>query len=268
MSVQIARPAVSMITAFSVEIPRQRDRITTSRRPKKDTRMWNSPLPRGCGHCGESGRSHPNSARPSGARQAALKRDPHPLGFDLRFVGGYGLGADVLHEHADVLEERSYPWRRGLVSQVGGYGTRERLSRDDVKLCAMHRTGQDGSIERAHFERRVHVPTPPINRMEAPTTIANDEFAAVQLNRLHSSRRNVGGLDCLDEVITQCPSPSPTSAANCLGLLCPGARTAHTSSASWRRNARAGTEYTDKRSACRESGRAGSAGRDRRARHA
>src|ERR1700730_11504715 len=215
-----------------------------------------------------SSRSRPNSAGPSAARQAALKRDPHPPGFDLRLVGGYGLGADVLHEHADVLEERSYPWRRGLASQVGGYGTRERLSRYDVKLCAMHGTGQDGSIERSHFERRVHVPTPPINRMEAPTTIANDEFAAIQLDRLHSSRRNLGGLDRLDEVVTQRPSPSPTSAANCPDLLRPGARTAHTSSASWRRSVRGGTEYTDKRSACRESGRAGSAGRDRRERHA
>src|ERR1700731_999327 len=166
----------------------------------------------------------------SGARQAALKCDPHPLGFDLRFVGGYGLGADVLHEHADVLEERSHPWRRGLVSQVGRHGTRERLSRDDVKLCAMHGTGQDGSIERSHFERCVHVPTPPINRMKAPTTIANDEFAAIQLNRLHPSRRNLGGLDRLDEVVTQCPSPSPTSAANCPGLCRPGARTGNTSS--------------------------------------
>jgi hypothetical protein len=39
-------------------------------------------------------------------RPAALKRDPHPLGFDLRLVGGYGLGADVLHEHANVRHGR------------------------------------------------------------------------------------------------------------------------------------------------------------------
>ena len=171
---------------------------------------------------------------------------------------------DVLHEHLSILEECGGPWGRGFVSQVSGYWTRKRLAGGNLELGAVHGAGENGAVERAHLERRIHVPTAPVQRVEGPCAITDDELAPVQFDGLHSAGDNLGGLDSLDKRVTQGPSPLPTAAAGCLDRSHPGERTTRTSSVASHRNARGGRECTGKRSAYRARDRAEWAGRDKR----
>jgi hypothetical protein len=63
----------------------------------------------------------------------------------------------------------------------------------------VHGAGENGAVERAHLERRVHVTAAPVQRGEAAVMVADDELAAVEFDRLHPAGRDLDGLDGLDK---------------------------------------------------------------------
>jgi hypothetical protein len=140
-----------------------------------------------------------------------------PAGFDFRLVGANGFAADVLHQRADLLQKCSYSRRKGFVAEVSRNWTGEGLPGGDVKLGAVHRTGNELTVERAQFQRCIHVSAASLDGVIGSAAIADDDLASVELDGLHPARRDFIGADCADEFITQGPHPLAAIGAGCPG---------------------------------------------------
>lgn len=115
-------------------------------------------------------------------RPADLNGNTDYAGFDFRLVSAYVMGLDVAHEHGDVRQVlRHLRWTR-FAADVTRHWAGEGFSGYDIELGVVHGAGEYLTVERALFERGVHMPAPPFHGMEAPVNVTDDDLVFSDFN--------------------------------------------------------------------------------------
>jgi len=100
-----------------------------------------------------------------------------------------------------------------------------------IELGAVHSAGDIFTVQRAQFQRGIHVSAASLDGIKVTAAIADDNLLAVEFNGFHSATRNLIGTDGTDEIVTQGPRPLATVEAGYPGRLHPGVQTGRTNSA-------------------------------------
>ena len=153
-----------------------------------------------------------------------------PASFHLCLVSADGVSSDMLHLFASVLNECGDSGRDTFAAQVHGDRSGECVAGGGIELGAVHAAGDVRTVERAQFQRRIHVSAASLDGIKSAAAIADNNLLAVEFNGFHSARRYLIGTDGTDEIISQGPRPSATVEEGYPGRLHPGVQTGRTNS--------------------------------------
>ena len=145
------------------------------------------------------------------------RRDVDPAGFDLRLIAADGFHPNVLHLHAHVLHKCGQSGRKALSAHVRWNRAGECLAGRHIKLSAVHGARDELAVERAHFQRGIHVSAASLDGVVSPVAIADDDLPPAELDGFHAARRDRIGADCGDELVTHGPRPLAKVGGGCPG---------------------------------------------------
>jgi hypothetical protein len=136
----------------------------------------------------------------------------------------------MLHLNGCVLNECGDSGRDTFVAQVHRDRSGEWVAGGGIELGAVHAAGDVRTVERAQFQRRIHVSAAPLDGIKSAPAIADDNLLAVKFNGFHPARCNLIGTDGTDEIISQGPRPLATIEAGYPSPLHLGVQTGRTNS--------------------------------------
>ncbi len=88
-----------------------------------------------------------------------------------------------------------------------GNGAGQGLAGANVELGTAQGAGNDLAVQRAQFQRRIHVSAAALDGIVTSTAIADDDLASVQFDGFHPAGGDLIGANCADKLVTQGPHP-------------------------------------------------------------